>query len=301
MSGFPFITLEDLKSWKTVSADMSPPARVAVIGDPISHSRSPQMHNPALEERGLNMQYVRVHVPVGSVKDAFSLLADKGFVGINCTIPHKFEALKAMDVVDDLAEKLGAVNTVAIREGKFYGYNSDGPGFLNSLKEAFGQPLEELKILVLGAGGGAGQAVALQTSIVGCRGLWLANRSVEKLKDLRARCTRLRSEMTINSLGLDQINDVIKEVDLIVNATPMGMKEEDIPLFDFDKLKPRHLVYDMVYRSTGETPLIATAKAAGSMTCDGLALLLHQGAISFKHWFGDPVPMVAMRQGLLTP
>ncbi|TLD69865.1 shikimate dehydrogenase [Phragmitibacter flavus] len=298
MSAADFYTLDDLRRWSEVGASLQPPARVAVIGDPIAHSRSPQMHNPALAARGLDMQYVRVHVPVGEVKVALGLLAKNGFVGVNCTIPHKFEALEAMDVVDDLAEKLGAVNTVAIRENRLFGYNSDGPGFVNSMQEAFGCVLRELRVLVVGAGGGAGQAVALQLALKGCRGLCLANRSVEKLSGLRDRCRELNGSVPVETLSLEEVDAALGDVDLVVNATPMGMKEGGDGLFDFGRLRTRHFVYDMVYRAEGDTPLIAAAKEASAQTCDGLALLLHQGAISFGHWFGDPVPMEAMREGL---
>ena len=126
------------------------------------------MHNPALAARGMDAQYIRVQVPPGSVKRALELFARHGFVGVNCTIPHKFEALEAMDEVDPLAAKLGAVNTVLIREGKLTGYNSDGPGFLRAVEECFGRPVRELRVLLLGAGGGAGRAVAVQCALEQC-------------------------------------------------------------------------------------------------------------------------------------
>lgn len=298
MSAGEFYTLEDLRRWAESGSDLNPPARVAVIGDPIAHSRSPQMHQPALRVRGLDMQYVRVHVPAGQVKEALKWFAANQFVGVNCTIPHKFEALQAMDEVDDLAAKLGAVNTVAIREGRFIGYNSDGPGFVNSLEEAFEVSLKGLRVLILGAGGGAGQAVALQSVLEGAASVWMANRSVGKLDGLRDRCEQLGGGTELRSLGLDEVNEALAEVDLVVNATPMGMKEGDIPVFDFGRLHTRHLVYDMVYRAKGTTPLVEAAKSIGAKTCDGLALLLHQGAISFEHWFGGKAPMDEMRTGL---
>lgn len=296
-------TLDDLRRWDEVGAELKPAAKLAVIGDPIAHSRSPQMHNPALKERGIDAQYIRVHVPVGSVKEALGLFAQHGFVGVNCTIPHKFEALEAVDVVDDLARELGAVNTVAIRDGRLFGYNSDGPGFLISAKEAFGVDLDDLCILILGAGGGAGHAVAVQCALKKCGGLLLANRSVDKLAPVLEQCSNIMPGKTIKSVPMDaeSLAEALADVDVIVNATPMGMKEGDTPLFDFSKLRPRHYVYDMVYRADGTTPLIAAAEKAGALTCNGLQLLLHQGAVSFEHWFGAPVPLEAMRSGLSNP
>src|SRR6476619_751945 len=108
MSAQKVFTLDELRHWENIAPTLDPPAKLAVIGDPISHSRSPQMHNPALEARGIHAHYIRVHVPVGRVAESLGLFAQHGFLGVNCTIPHKFEALEAVDVVDGLAKTLGA-------------------------------------------------------------------------------------------------------------------------------------------------------------------------------------------------
>ncbi|WP_050026700.1 shikimate dehydrogenase [Verrucomicrobium sp. BvORR034] len=293
-------TLEDLRNWTSVSAEIDPPARLAVIGDPIAHSRSPQMHNPALKARGIDAQYIRVHVPPGSVAEALDLFALHGFVGVNCTIPHKFEALEAMDELNGLAVALGAVNTVHLHDGQKIGYNSDGPGFLRSVEEAFGAAVKDLRVLIIGAGGGAGQAVAIQSALEGCPSLRLANRTVAKLAPLVKNCQQLSATTQVTALTWsdEEISSILDDVDLIVNATPVGMKDGDGPLFDYQRIQPSHLAYDMVYRAASPTPFISAAKASGARTCDGLRLLLHQGAISFGHWFGEPVPLEAMRSGL---
>lgn len=294
-------TLEDLRNWASVSAEIDPPARLAVIGDPIAHSRSPQMHNPALKARGIHAQYIRVHVAPGSVAEALDLFAQHGFVGVNCTIPHKFEALEAMDELNGLAVALGAVNTVHLHDGQKIGYNSDGPGFLRSVEEAFGKSVKDLRVLIIGAGGGAGQAVAIQSALEGCPSLRLANRTVTKLAPLVKNCQQLSSTTQVTALTWsdEEISSILDDVDLIVNATPVGMKDGDGPLFDYQRIQPRHLAYDMVYRASSPTPFISAARAGGARTCDGLQLLLHQGAISFGHWFGEPVPLEAMRSGLM--
>lgn len=293
-------TLDDLRHWEDIAPTLSPRARVAVIGDPITHSRSPQMHNPALAARRIDAQYIRVQVPPGSVAEALGLFAKHGFVGVNCTIPHKFEALEAMHEVSPLARQLGAVNTVHIQDGRFTGYNTDGPGFLRSVAEAFGREVRDLRVLIIGAGGGAGRAVAVQSVLEKCTALLLANRTVEKLQPLVEECAAISPATTIEPVRWDDASlaDALTRTDLIVNATPRGMKPGDEPLFDATLLRPEHLVYDMVYRANGATPLIEAAKSAGAKTCDGLVLLLHQGAISFGHWFGEPVPLEEMRRGL---
>lgn len=295
-----FLTFDELMNWDAVAGRFTPPARLAVIGDPIAHSRSPQMHNPALQARGIDAQYIRVQVPVGHVAEAFQQFAKCGFLGVNITIPHKFEALDAVDVLDPLAKQLGAVNTLAIREGRLHGYNSDGPGFLRSVKEAFGAEVRELRVLILGAGGGAGRAVAVQSALVGCPRLVLVNRTTAKAEALAGEVAELspQTEVKVISWTDEVVAAELSNVDLIVNATSLGMKPGDAKLLPADAIEARHLVFDMVYRSDGETPLLAEAKKAGAKVVDGLTLLLHQGAISFEHWFPGSAPLEVMREGL---
>lgn len=287
-------------NWNAVAGRFAPPARLAVIGDPIAHSRSPQMHNPALRACGIEAQYVRVQVPQGRVAEAFRQFARCGFLGVNITIPHKFEALDAVDVLDPLARQLGAVNTLAIRDGRLHGYNSDGPGFLRSVKEAFGVEVKDLRVLILGAGGGAGRAVAVQSALVGCRSIILANRTLDKALGVMR---EIREIGNVPMVGVVEMDDAhlahqMSGCDLVVNATSLGMKSADAKLLPADAIEARHLVFDMVYRADGETPLLADARLAGAKTVDGLTLLLHQGAISFEHWFDRPAPLEVMREGL---
>ena len=289
-------TLADLDRWP----ELDPPARLAVIGDPIAHSKSPQMHNPALAALGIKAQYVRVQVPAGHVAEAFRGFARNGFQGINITIPHKFEALDAVDVIDPLAKTLGAVNTVAIRDGRLHGYNSDGPGFLHSVKEAFGADIKDLRVLILGAGGGAGRAVAVQCALEKCQRLVLVNRTQDKVERLSAELAALEGTSAEVSTWTDEaLASVLPEVDLVVNGTSLGMKAEDAPLLPGGLLTARHMVFDMVYRPGGQlTALGAAAQQAGAHYIDGATLLLHQGAISFEHWFQRPAPLEVMRAGL---
>lgn len=260
------------------------------------------MHNPALREAGVDAQYVRVQVPVGQVKEAFGLFREAGFLGVNITIPHKFEALDAVDEVDPLARQLGAVNTLVIRDGHFLGYNTDGPGFLRSVREAFETDLRDLRILILGAGGGAGRAVAVQCALNGCWKLLLANRTEEKAKALAKELRVLTGQTSpvreIASVPWDSghLRHELENVDLIVNGTSLGMKPGDPPLVPPGSLRPHHFVFDMVYGAS--TPLIASAREAGAKWVDGRSLLLHQGAISFEHWFGRAAPLEVMRKGL---
>lgn len=262
------------------------------------------MHNPALMASGIDAQYVRVQVPVGRVAEAFRAFATAGFVGINVTIPHKFEALDAVDEVDPLARTLGAVNTVHIHDGKLIGYNTDGPGFVRSVKEAFGREVKDLRVLILGAGGGAGRAVAVQCFLEGCPTLALQNRTVDKATQLvidldELRPSRASRTKLVHCSTQDQLAEALSEADLIVNGTSLGMKPDDAPLLPAGLIQARHLVFDMVYRTGGQlTQLGAAAQAAGARYVDGATLLLHQGAISFEHWFQRSAPLAEMRAGL---
>jgi shikimate dehydrogenase len=290
-----FLTFDQLQSWPAVAGTFTPPARLAVIGDPIAHSKSPQMHNPALKACGIDAQYVRVQVPIGRVKEAFGLFHQHGFIGVNITIPHKFEALEAVDEVDLLARQLGAVNTLAIRDGRLFGYNTDGPGFLASVREGLGVEVKGLRVLVLGAGGGAGRAVAVQAALAGAKVI-LANRTHSKAIQVREEIRAMGHEAEV---APDLTAAVVAEADLLVNATSLGMKGADLPLIPAGSIQSHHLIFDMVYRADGEAPFIAAARAAGARCVDGMSMLLHQGAISFAHWFGRPPPLEVMRAGLL--
>lgn len=294
-----FFTFSDLRDWERAGAALRPPARLAVIGDPIAHSKSPQMQNPALAACGIDAQYVRVQVPAGSVAEAFGLFAKNAFLGINITIPHKFEALDAVDVLDPLAERLGAVNTVAIREGRLHGYNSDGPGFLRSVQEAFGAQVRDLRVLALGAGGGAGRAVAVQAALEKCPRLVLVNRTQAKADSLAQELRAGGAEAVAAAWEEAPLREALRSTDLIVNGTSLGMKPDDPPLLPPGALEARHLVFDMVYKPAGQlTSLGQAASDAGARYVDGATLLLHQGAISFEHWFQQPAPLEVMRAGL---
>jgi shikimate dehydrogenase len=273
---------------------LSPPARLAVFGDPVSHSRSPQMHNPALRARGLDMQYVRLHVRPDAFAGAVRACRDAGFVGLNCTIPHKFAALQIADVLDPQAHRLGAVNTLVFRDEGIHGYNTDGPGLQRALEEEFARPLASQRVLILGAGGGAGRAAAIQCALAGCARLTLVNRTREKIKSL---ARELAEFFPADRLTLAETPD-LREIDLVVNATSVGMHPGDPMLVDPGQFEARHQVYDMIY-SPPETALLAAARAAGACAANGLSMLLHQGAAAFELWFGPPAPLPVMRQGLL--
>lgn len=295
-------TLRDLEQWDRVGAGLSPVARLAVCGDPVAHSVSPAMHNAALAACGIEMQYVRLHLRAEELAHAFTILRETGaFLGVNCTIPHKVEALQLVDEVSSQAALLGAVNTVRCQGNRLHGFNTDGPGLQRAVQEQFGMALKGQRILVLGAGGGAGRAVAMFCALEGCRHLTLVNRTHEKTHALakeihglgKGACECTAVEWTEAALA-----DALRETDLLINCTAAGMKAGEASPLPARLLHDRLSVYDTIY-TAHQTPLMVEAVAAGARAANGLSMLLHQGAIAFEIWFERPAPVEVMREALV--
>ena len=293
-------SLSDLRDWKAVTRDCTPPLRLAVIGDPVAHSKSPQMHNPALVAAGIDAAYTRLHILPGEVDECLRLLPGAGFIGINCTIPHKASVLAAVDAPDETARRAGGVNTVIVQpDGSTAGTSTDGGGFSRAVRESFGVGLSELRILILGAGGGAGRAVAMQCAAEQCAALTLVNRTVSKLPPLVSAIAAFYPSEQLASIGDTELDGAIQHADLIVNCTAIGMKTDDFSPVPAALLSSRQLVYDTIYVGH-RTPLLRAADVAGARGANGLAMLLHQGALAFEKWFSRPAPIEAMRAGLTT-
>ena len=287
-------TLDDLRT-----GELPENAKLAVLGYPVSHSKSPQMHQAALDAFGIKVTYIRLELEPGSLAEAFELMEKRGFIGCNVTIPHKFEARKNCDEVSASVELLGVANTVHFKGGKILGDNSDGPGILRALEDDFQCSLKGTRVLILGAGGGAGKAIATQLNQAGCASLVLSNRTVSKVEDLASNLANTGTRVSALGNTSEDLASVADESDIIINATSMGMKPEDAVPFPIEKLKAEHKVYDAIYNPT-ETKLLASAKANGAMTANGLSMLIHQGAVSFELWLGLQPDIALMRQAILT-
>lgn len=299
-------TIADLASRDRLDAGRAKPARLAVIGQPIAHSASPVMHQPALDARGIDARYVTVEIEPGKVAEAFARMQDLGFLGCNVTVPHKFEALAACSTLDPAAEALGAVNTVLFDSAGLHGFNTDGPGFVRAIHDDFGVDVRDLRILIIGAGGGAGQAIAGQCAREGCERLVLANRTPEKLGPLIARLAPgFHSDKLegpgdrLASLALDdpQLQQAAAESELIVNCTSVGLHHGDPSPLPESYIEPHHLVYDTIYQPP-RTSLLRAAASSGARIANGTSLLLHQGVLAFEIWFPGEAPIAEMRAGL---
>lgn len=300
----PF-TISDLREWKRSGFpvnDLRP--GVGVIGDPVAHSRSPTMHQPALDARGLGLRYIKLHVLPGEVAEVFSLLRQLGFVGTNVTVPHKLEALRACTDVDAAASLFQAVNTVHFRpNGVTHGSNTDGPGLAAAVKEAFGKSLSTSRVAIAGAGGGAGRAAALQCALDGATEVVLINRTIGKAEAVATEIRQVAPETRVLVAAMDNIDlllSALADCDLLVNATSAGMKPDDPLPVPAECLHSGLSVYDMIY-SPPETALLAAARKRGCLTANGLSMLIHQGAISFARWFGGEPPVDIMRAALAGP
>lgn len=292
-------TLQDLVSREVLDAGADKPARLAILGWPVSHSASPRMHQPALDANGIDARYIRLEVEPGNIAEAFARMRTLGFIGCNVTVPHKLDALENCDVVHPDASVLGAVNTVRFDEDATRGFNTDGPGFARAIEGDFGVPLASLKVAIAGAGGGAGQAIATQCVLLGVEKLVLVNRTVEKLGPLMERLQALGSQTEIVPLSFsdESLEEQCRSCDLIVNTSSVGLKAEDPSILPEACLKPGHFVYDTIYQPA-VTPLLALAQAKGCRTSNGHSMLLHQGALAFQHWFPQSEPLEVMRAAL---
>lgn len=293
-------TLDDLVSREVLDAGAEKPARLAVIGHPIAHSASPQMHQAALDALGIDARYIRIEVEPGRVGEALERMRDLGFFGCNVTVPHKIEVMESCTEIDPAARALGVVNTVKFDADTVHGFNTDAPGFRRAVEEVSGRPLEGAHVMIVGAGGGAGQAIAISCAMAGVERLVLVNRTLEKLGALAERIhSQSGADPEVLLLGM---NDVLlpataRTCDVIVQTTSVGLKPEDPAVLGEDCLCAGQLVYDTIYKPS-LTPLLKLAQERGCRTANGESMLLHQGALAFQIWFPGAEPLDWMRRGL---
>lgn len=294
----PVYTIDDLVSRAVLDAGAARPARLAVIGHPVAHSASPTLHQAALDAAGIDARYVRLDIQPGHVREALTRLRELGFIGCNVTVPHKLEVMECCEL-DFATTQLGAVNTVCFEGPKTRGFNTDGPGFAQAVAEKFNTSLGDLSVAIIGAGGGAGQAIATQCCLTGVKKLCLVNRTVDKLMPLEARLQQLSPDLEIVSLAFDDpaLSAHCLASDLLVNTSSVGLKTGDPSILPAACLKKEHLLYDTIYQPP-VTPLLALGNALGCRTENGLSMLIHQGALAFQHWFPGTEPLAEMQRAM---
>jgi shikimate dehydrogenase len=299
-------TLADLENWSDIARDIDPPIRLGVFGDPVAHSLSPQMQNAALGTGGIKAQYSRFHIRANELRSALLFLRKLDFVGINLTVPHKIAAFTQIDDADQSATRASAVNTIRVRDEKLIGSNTDGEGFLRAIRTEFSIDLRDLRVMIIGAAGGTGRAIAWQCALENCERLVLINRTLEKANALAQQLRPFFSgprvlgpTARIEAAAWDEstMRSQLADIDLIVNATPLGMNSSDPSPIPARLVAPHHIVFDCVYGSS-KTALLRAAEEAGARGANGLSMLLYQGALSFSSWFNQEAPIEVMRAAL---
>lgn len=271
---------------------------IGVIGDPVEHSRSPQMHNSAIQELGLDYVYVPFHVKPDQLLSAINGFKALNVSGINVTLPHKKAVLPLMDSISNEAELIGAVNTIVFKDSGIEGHNTDARGFIASLYEEGIGNIKGMNVALLGAGGAA-QAVATGLALEKVADITIINRTLEN-------AIRLADEMSIKtgiqmtgiSLNDDNLAEYMSKCDLLVSTITSGMDTNAKPAIDTDWLNKDCVVCDIVY-TPPETNLLKSAKNRGLKTINGIGMLVNQGAISFQLWTGVQPPVETMRKALI--
>lgn len=256
-----------------------------VIGNPIKHSKSPLMHNAALQKAGENGVYVAFDIANDKLKEFIDGFKTMGIKGANVTIPHKENIMKYLDGLTKEAEIIGAVNTIYRDGDKLIGDNSDGKGFILSLmKEGEFDPKDK-KVVILGAGG-ASKAVTIKLADEGVKEIALYDLDEKKAEELVKHIQKMYGEkIKIERINKNDIEEKVKESNLLVNCTPIGMKESDPELVSEEVFSRNHVVYDLIYNPE-RTKLLQGAERKGAKVVNGLGMLVYQGAISFERWTG---------------
>jgi shikimate dehydrogenase len=270
----------------------------ALIGHPVKHSLSPAMQNAAFRECAIDAEYVLNDVEPRDLEDFLGSLARKGFGGVNVTVPHKIKAkeyLERSGSLDANAARLGAVNAIKVDGARLSGHNTDGPGFYRSLIDDLKFEPEGKTVTILGSGGAA-TAVAMYLGNSAGR-IFVFDVDAGKARDLAAHYAKYYDRKKLEVITAPAVDDAISKSALLVNATPVGMKDGDPSPVNKSALKAPLRVYDLVYNRP-VTQLVKDAKAARCNAVTGVGMLLYQGAIAFELWTGMKAPVGVMRRAL---
>ena len=266
-----------------------------IFGYPISHSISPPMHKAAFDHAGIDASYEAWETHPDNLANGVRRLRDDSYLGANVTVPHKQAVIQHLDEVDEVATRIGAVNTIINTDGRLLGTNTDAEGFITSLK-VFGE-IEPagLDVVLVGAGGAARAAAhALTDAHIGS--LTIANRTLDRAQSLVAEIKYLGTDARAIGLQDAEIGSICARADLIVNSTSVGMlhgpAEDDSPIPD-GAISEGCVVYDMVYNPP-ETPLVRAAEKAGARVVGGLPMLVYQGAAAWSRWTSKEAPVDVM-------
>ncbi len=269
----------------------------AVLGHPIGHTLSPVMHNASIQALEFDGIYLALDVHPDRLMEVLPAMQLMGFGGVNLTVPHKEIAFHGLEKLDESALLFGAANTVEFTDEGMVGHNTDGYGFIKALEEAFGKSVEGDAVFVLGCGG-AGRAIALQAAVKGARSIVLADIDADRVRRLNDEIIGLTPKVEVVEALCDcEKAELCRACDLVVQASPVGMKEGDPSLLPPEAFREGQRAFDLIYMYP-ETAFLTTAREAGAGIANGLGMLLHQGARAFEIWTGIEPDILAMRQAL---
>lgn len=267
-----------------------------IIGYPVKHSFSPAMHNAAFSALKINAEYKLFELRPQELEGFIKSLPGNNIYGLNVTIPYKEKVVPFLDKISSESRLIGAVNTIKVSGAKLEGLNTDGAGFLKHLSEDLRFDPQGKNIAIIGAGGAA-KAISVYLSKAGVRKISLYDLDEAKLNTLISNLRENFDNIDFNSAGSMEALG-IQNADLLINATPTGMKESDPCIVSEDFIHKGLLVYDLIYNPQ-ETKLLKAAKQKGARVSNGLGMLLCQGMLSFEIWTGEKAPKEAMQQALL--
>lgn len=266
-----------------------------LLGYPLNHTFSPAMQNAAFGNKGINYVYLPIEVKPDNFETVVKGIKNMNFDGFNVTIPFKVEIMKYLDEVDELAKRIGAVNTVLIRDGKLKGYNTDGRGFLRSLEEALGIGVINNKSIFILGSGGAARGICMILAMEGAKKIVICNRTHEKAVALAKDVNRYVAGSSIAiTMEYKDMAEAIKDADVLINTTSVGTfpKVDEVPI-DVSLLNEKLAVCDVVYNPR-KTKLLIEAEKLGCKTMSGLGMLVYQGAEAFELWTGEDAPVEVM-------
>lgn len=265
-----------------------------ILGDPVEHSLSPAMHNAAFKKVGLDYIYLPFHVTPGNLPGAIDGLKSLGLRGVNVTIPHKVSVIPLLDELEPIAKNIGAVNTIVNNNGYLKGYNTDAAGFLKSLSAKDIEPSGK-KVVILGAGG-VSRAISFILAEQGAD-IEILNRgpNIERAQKLSDNLSsNSKNKIRITPLSEINLKQALKCVDILINATSVGMNPDtDNSLVPQELLKPGMVVFDAIYNPV-KTKLLKDAEKTGATVVGGLDMLVWQGALAFELWTGIKAPVNTM-------
>jgi shikimate dehydrogenase len=266
-----------------------------IFGYPVEHTFSPGMHNAAFAKLRMDACYVPFAVTPENLEEAAKALIPLGLCGLNVTVPHKEKIIPYLDALSEEARLIGAVNTIEIKEGKLMGHNTDGRGFLRSLRENAGFNPKGKQIFVIGSGGAA-RAVGFSLVLAAAKKIIFADLDSAKANALVTDITD-KTGGFVEHIKPESAPDAASEADCVINATPLGLKKTDpLPLLA-EHIRKKHLICDLVY-NPAETGFLKAAKARGAKTLPGIGMLLFQGVIAFEIWTGKKAPVLIMKNAL---